>query len=654
MLIRTADEITADALSALLGRETGEVTSVERIGTGQMSQSLRTTFADGGTVVVKLASDDPTSRATGVGMGAYLREVTFYRELAPKLQGAGALPACHAATYDEAEGWFTLVLEDVQGAHQGDQVAGCTPDEARVALDALAKLHAPVLGDLHTGTQGWLNVPSPLNQALHEAILPGFLERYADRVSEEHVAAVKRFVASHDAWLEDQRPPLGLVHGDFRLDNLLFAEDRVTVVDWQTVSWGPAMTDVAYFLGTGLSTEDRRAHEEALVRGYHEALLAAGATALDWETCWEEYRRQVFHALLMSTIPAMVVQRTDRGDDMFMATFSRVCQQVLDLGSLDLLPAAGARPHLSPAPEDEGRHEPGAEDMWNESWYFDAVSDDGSLGAYVRLGRLPNQGVALYTACVCGPDRPTVMLVDGAAPLPDAADDEQRVRTDAFEAAQHCEVPLERFRVTVRGTGEAHEDAAAILRGEAGEPVEVELDLTWETEGAPYRWRVGTRYEVPCRVRGTVRVGDQELRLDGPGQRDHSWGARDWFSTPWMWSAFHLEDGTHTHLVTTDAMPGRGVGYVQGPGAGLAEIGEAASGLQDGRDGLVAGDRLDHGAAGPALEVEPLAFGPLLLEAPDGRVTHFVRAMARVRTDDGRGGSGWIEWNRIQTPSATA
>ena len=43
-----------------------------------------------------------------------------------------------------------------------------------------------------------------------------------------------------------------------------------------------------------------------------------------------------------------------------------------------------------------------------------------------------------------------------------------------------------------------------------------------------------------------------------------------------------------------------------------------------------------------------MAYGPILLEAPDGRVTHFVRAMCRVTAADGRTGSGWVEWNRNQ------
>ena len=62
----------------------------------------------------------------------------------------------------------------------------------------------------------------------------------------------------------------GLVHGDYRLDNMLFGEsgaDRpLTVVDWQTVTWGPAMTDVAYFLGCALPDDVRRDNYDALLR----------------------------------------------------------------------------------------------------------------------------------------------------------------------------------------------------------------------------------------------------------------------------------------------------------------------------------------------------------------------------------------------------
>lgn len=517
---RTPEDLTEEWLADALGFGAVASFTVAPVGTGQMSQSHRValTYADGATgppsVVVKFAASDPTSRATGVGMGAYEREIRFYRELAGRL--GDALPACHAARFEPEDGWFTLVLEDVAPAVQGDQIAGCSVEEARVALVALAKLHAPVLGDPGLGATPWLNQPNLLNQALLAQLLPGFEERYAGRVSPEHLELTKRFVASLDGWAGGNAPPLGLVHGDYRLDNLLFGEAGsprpFTAVDWQTVGWGPVMLDASYFLGGGLSVEDRREHEEELVRAYHEALEGHGVRGFSWKVCWEDYRRQSFHGVLMAVAASMLVQRTERGDDMFMTTLARHAQQALDLDAVALLPEAGSGrpPALRPEPADEGRHPAGPEELWNESWYFDAVAEDGSVGAYVRLGLYPNLGVAWYTAFVVGPGRPTVAVVDFASPLPDG---DALATTAAGGSAEHvCEEPLERFRVRLDATGEAHDDPAALLRAEPGRPVPVALDLTWQTHGAPYAYRLATRYEIPCRVTGTVTVSSSRCR----------------------------------------------------------------------------------------------------------------------------------------------
>ncbi len=218
-------------------------------------------------IVVKLASTDTTSRATGVGLGIYAREIAFYRELAPRI--GGPLARCLHAAYDDAEGWFTLVLEDVADAAVGDQISGCTVEQARLAVRELARLHAPVWGDAALAASEWLNRPSPISQALVAQLLPPFFERYGDRVADEHRALCERFVARLDQWLEDERPPRGLVHGDFRLDNLLFAPPGsarpLVVLDWQTVGWGSALADCSYFIGGGLPTAERRASEAELL-----------------------------------------------------------------------------------------------------------------------------------------------------------------------------------------------------------------------------------------------------------------------------------------------------------------------------------------------------------------------------------------------------
>ena len=81
------------------------------------------------------------------------------------------------------------------------------------------------------------------------------------------------------------------------------------------------------------------------------------------------------------------------------------------------------------------------------------------------------------------------------------------------------------------------------------EPVEASLDLTWTTDGVPYHYDVTTRYEIPCLVSGTVTVGGETFSVDGQGQRDHSWGVRDWWAFGWCWNSMRLDDGTRIHDV---------------------------------------------------------------------------------------------------------
>jgi Ecdysteroid kinase-like family len=638
--VERPEDVTPEWLEGVLG--CGPVASIasEQIGTGQMSENHRLAITYAGadaagpaSVVLKIAARDQTSRQTGLALGLYEREVRFYLEVAPLI--GGPLAPCHHGAFDPETGAFSLILGDAGPAVQGDEVAGCTPEAARVALAELGRLHAPVLCHSRLEETDWLNRDSPLDQTVVEQLLAGFVERYRARLDDAHLAVAHRFVASFDGWSDAQGDDAafahGIVHGDYRLDNLLFgregADRPLTVVDWQTVSWGPAATDVAYFLGCALTVEDRRAHADELLDVYLEALGPDAPMTRD--QLLEGVRRQSFFGVMMAVISPMLVQQTERGDDMFMATFARHCQQVLDLDALETLPPPSAPQPLSPEPADEAPHPPGGEPLWNESWYFD-VAD-------------PEQGASWSTTLICGPDRPTVALVDFAAPLPG---DDLVVRSDAFESAQVCEAPLERYRVTVRGRGERFDDPAALLRGEPGEPVDAELDLVWETAGRPFRYRLATRYEIACRVRGTLRVGEETFELRGaPGQRDHSWGVRDWWSMNWIWSAGHLDDGTHLHGLDLRIpnTPRMGTGYVQTPDGELMELSGSPAEEQMQPDGL--GGPTTQRFGDSDVTFEPLGHGPLRLVADDGRVALFPRAWARLRASDGRTGVGWIEWN---------
>jgi aminoglycoside phosphotransferase (APT) family kinase protein len=163
----------------------------------------------------------------------------------------------------------------------------------------------------------------------------GFTERYAaDLDPDVHTAGDALF--SHlDAYLLADTTPWTIVHGDYRLDNLLFDPSPggtpVAVVDWQTCTHGNALADVAYFIGAGLAGPERRHHEEDLVRDYHAGLVAAGVDGYDRDRCWADYRRGSWHGMVMAVAASMLVERTDRGDRMFLTMAGRHARHALDL-----------------------------------------------------------------------------------------------------------------------------------------------------------------------------------------------------------------------------------------------------------------------------------------------------------------------------------
>ena len=657
-LIERPADLTTEWLTAALGSGTVTAFTFDRIGTGQMSECYRValTYAQGQTgpasVVLKVAAADPSSRQTGLALGLYEREVRFYTDIAPRLDGP--IAPCHHAAYDPATGAFDLLLGDATPATVGDEITGATVDQAMLALGQLGRLHGPLLSDPSLADASWINRESPVNQGLIAALYAGFAERYADRIAPAHREVCERLVATFDEYLASEGAagrPQGLVHGDYRLDNMLFGEpgaDRpLTVVDWQTVTWGAALTDVAYFIGCALPVEQRREHYDALLRTYHDAL--GSGTSLTLDDVREGVRRQSFFGVVMTIVSPMLVERTERGDQMFMAMLDRHCEHILDTGALDVLPSPSVPEPLQPNVDDEGAHEPTHEPLWSESWYFDFVDPGQEVGGWVRLGLIPNENHAWINALLCGPGLPTIAVLDWDVALPEV---HTHVRTDDVDLVLEATEPLRSYRVSLRGSGRAYDDPADLLRDEAaGRPVDVSMDLVWTTVGTPYQYRITTRYEIPCTVSGTVTADGRAYEFSGvPGQRDHSWAARDWWGMEWVWSALHLDDGTHLHGVEMriPGAPRFGIGYSQRDGEPLVELQTVTAEEEFGPDELPRGTRLELSPGDVTATVDVRGHAPVLLTAVDGRVSRFPRAWVTVNTTDGRTGVGWIEWNRNQ------
>ena len=340
------EDVTAERLSELLGGEIGDVES-ERIGDGLVGLNLRVRLIDAApdlprSIVLKLPSLDETSRATGIALRNYEREVKFYTQLASTVDIR--VPHCHHGEWHEESGDFVLVLEDMAPAEQGDQITGCSMAEAEAAVDELAKLHGPRWDDSTLSDIDWLGRRKGEQDAaelagLWQLMYPGFEATYSSYLSDEALELVREFSNALGPWT-DRPQPWALTHGDFRLDNLLFGTAAggppVTAVDWQTPAHGPPIADLSYFCGAGLVPEVRRQFEQDLVERYIDGIRQYGVEIHhDW--VWEQFRREAFAGVVMAVIASQVVGGSERSEAMFAAMATRHLQHALDLESLTLI-----------------------------------------------------------------------------------------------------------------------------------------------------------------------------------------------------------------------------------------------------------------------------------------------------------------------------
>ncbi|HSG89078.1 MAG TPA: phosphotransferase [Pseudomonadales bacterium] len=310
------------------------------VGTGQVGQNVRfrLRYASGSgpaSIVGKFASDDPESRQTGISLLNYFREVRFYQELRPTLDVQ--TPKVLFTDIDPETHAFSLMMEDLAPAQQGDQLAGCGADEAALAIAELSRLHGPRWNDPTLADIAWLGGTEEqegpnMVQQLWSGFFEGFLARYASRLTAAEIDCARTLGDRLDAYTARRPGPRTVTHGDYRLDNMMFGGPYpLAVVDWQSPALGLGTADAAYFMGTALEGPERRACEREIIGDYHRRLQEYGAHDYDFATCWTDYRRAAYAGLVMAVIASMIVGQTERGDEMFMKMARRSVAMAIDL-----------------------------------------------------------------------------------------------------------------------------------------------------------------------------------------------------------------------------------------------------------------------------------------------------------------------------------
>jgi aminoglycoside phosphotransferase (APT) family kinase protein len=237
------------ALRAYLERELGEARTfaVERHRAGHSNETLFVTWGDDEFVLRRPPAGETAEKAHDV-----LRE---YRVMDALQETPVPLPETVLACEDESvigAEFFLMARLDGDVVRDAEPARFSTPEHRRRVgeelVDALAAIH-----DVDPAAVGLAEFGHP----------EGFAARQVERWSQQLMWAFdttadeREVEALYDvmAWLQDHAPeshPHTVVHGDFKLDNVMFAPgtppDLVGVFDWEMATLGDPRTDLGWLL----------------------------------------------------------------------------------------------------------------------------------------------------------------------------------------------------------------------------------------------------------------------------------------------------------------------------------------------------------------------------------------------------------------------
>lgn len=326
-------------------------------GVGFVGEVARVTLHYGGhdqpppgalrSLIAKVPTTNPGFKHLGTMLGFYQKEHGFYANVAQQV--TLSVPAAYVNHADHEAGEYLLLLEDMAPLRPGNQLASCSLEEAEVVLRSIAGFHAswwehPELA----GFDSWLPGPgSPyfhILEAGYKDSLPAVPQVFGHLLNDEVMRLAHRMAECYHEAIElgVGRRPHTFIHGDFRLDNMMFGPNlEFTLLDWQLPFRANPLWDVVYFLAGNFSPEFRREHQDHLVHVYHDALVAAGVAEYPFEQCWEDYRASGLVLLGYIVTAAADVDLdsfNDRGRELLETMMGRYAIAVEDLGSAEFLP----------------------------------------------------------------------------------------------------------------------------------------------------------------------------------------------------------------------------------------------------------------------------------------------------------------------------
>ena len=266
----------------------------------------------------------------------YIREVRFFEMMAADVPVT--VPKCFHAHVDAESSRFVVVMQDMGDLRTVDQIEGMSLQDAETAVEALAGWQAT----FWEGCDPLLESGAAVSLAdpIYPAVLPVvFAEGWEKCVAEldlppEILEVGPGWTAAMPRVMQDLCVgPTTANHGDYRGDNLLFADDgSVVLLDFQLIGHGSASYDLAYFITQSLDADMARSNERDLFDRWVAALVANGVAPEDTTDLWNQYRRAAYFCLVYPIVASRGMDLDDpRQRGLLDAMGSRFARAVRDL-----------------------------------------------------------------------------------------------------------------------------------------------------------------------------------------------------------------------------------------------------------------------------------------------------------------------------------
>ena len=191
--------------------------------------------------------------------------------------------------------------------------------------------------------------------------------------------------------------------------------------------------------------------------------------------------------------------------------------------------------------KDEYLHQPTKEKKWRESYYFNWVDIDNNISGFSTIGILPNEKKREFVFLLFTKDKNEIYYKE---PQFDKYSREVNEMLKDKRLAYKMILPFKKWKIEYKSR-------------------KIKIQIIFETRFPTYNFGKDTsaswhqHFEASGNILGSIEFDDgKTINLKGYGQRDKSWGFRDWHQFE-KWYAAHFQFKTWSATFRKDYLGGK-------------------------------------------------------------------------------------------------